>query len=200
MPSPSESPQGGRPPVFVMRMTAGPRPQTGPSPSARADDGGWVARRRAVGSELRAADHLPRKLREALALACEGEPPIRTVERLAVRVGCDRRTLWNQWKQSLGRDTELRLQDFLHWLLLLRAAGFKTAELSWADVADAVGVHPHTLGRLARQLTGRNLRDLGAGSPASVLARFEAEILPRLLESRHAQPAPGEPVRSERAA
>ena len=140
---------------------------------------------------LRAAEHVPQKLREALALACEGERPIRTVERLACAVGCDRRTLWNQWKQVVGRDEPLRLQDFLHWVLLLRAMSGKTAGRSWADVADDVGVHPHTLGRLARQLAGRTLRDLAAGGHAPVARRFEDEVLPVLLDG----PRPRQPRR-----
>ncbi|HEX2203066.1 MAG TPA: hypothetical protein VHG91_07200 [Longimicrobium sp.] len=130
---------------------------------------------------LRAAPHIPPRLREALALAAEGERPIRTVEKLAGTAGCDRRTLWNQWKQAVGRDAPVRLQDFLHWLLLLRAAAGKGAGRPWAEVADEVGVHPHTLGRLARQLTGHTLRELSAGGAALVRGRFEAEVLPYLL-------------------
>lgn len=130
---------------------------------------------------IRQSAHLPPRLREALALACDERRAIRTVEKLAAAAGCDRRTLWTHWKSSVGPDAELRLQDFLHWLLLLRAAHRKTPALAWADVADEIGIHPHTLSRLARQLTGLSLRELAADGHAALARRFEAEVLTVVL-------------------
>jgi hypothetical protein len=126
---------------------------------------------------LQRAHHLPQRLREALALACDERQPIRTVERLAAMAGCDRRTLWAHWKQSAGRHTPLRLQDFLHWLLLLRAVHRKTLERPWAQVAEEIGVHPHTLSRLTRQLTGNSLRELAAHGHEPLSQRFHNEVL-----------------------
>jgi AraC-like DNA-binding protein len=133
----------------------------------------------ALPSALRRAQHLPARLREALALACDDGRNIRTVEKLAAAAGCDRRTLWTHWKNSVGNG--LRLQDFLHWLLLLRAAHRKSPARAWADVADEIGIHPHTLGRLARQLTGSSLRDLAARGHAPLQQRFHAEVVPLVL-------------------
>lgn len=134
---------------------------------------------------VRAAGHLPGRLREALARASNGGPPVRTVEKLAVLAGCDRRTLWNQWRHAFG-GADLRLEDYLHWLLLLRATARKTPDRSWGDVAEEIGVHPHTLGRLARQLAGHSLRDLAAGGQATVAERFEETVL------RHLRPPAAE--------
>jgi AraC-like DNA-binding protein len=128
---------------------------------------------------IRRAPHLPARLREALALACDDARNIRTVEKLATAAGCDRRTLWTHWKHTVGAG--LRLQDFLHWLLLLRATQRKTAARAWADVADEIGIHPHTLGRLARQLTGSSLRDLAARGHSALEQRFHAEVVPLVL-------------------
>lgn len=139
-----------------------------------------------LATALRQAAHLPPRLREALALACDERRGIRTVERLASVAGCDRRTLWTHWKAAVG--AELRLQDFVHWLLLLRAAHRKHGELAWADVADEIGIHPHTLSRLARQLTGCSLRDLAAGGHAELVRRFEAEALSLVLRTDGAAP------------
>jgi len=133
----------------------------------------------ALAPAIRRAPHLPARLREALALACDEARNIRTVEKLATAAGCDRRTLWTHWKHTVGAG--LRLQDFLHWLLLLRAAHRKTAARAWADVADEIGIHPHTLGRLARQLTGSSLRDLAARGHAALEARFQADVVPLVL-------------------
>ena len=135
----------------------------------------------ALGVALRHAQHLPPRLREALALACDDHRCIRTVEKLASAAGCDRRTLWTHWKHTVGGRSELRLQDFLHWLLLLRAAHRKTASLAWADVADEIGIHPHTLSRLARQLTGAPLREVESRGHAALAMRFESEVLPAVL-------------------
>jgi transposase-like protein len=105
------------------------------------------------------AEHLPPTLRGALAYACRSEVPVASVKQLAAAMGCDRRTLWHQWSRGVDGQSTLRLQDFLHWLLLVRAVGMKVPGQSWAQVAEELGVHPHTLGRLARQLTGRTLRE-----------------------------------------
>jgi hypothetical protein len=137
-----------------------------------------LSQTRRMAADLRANRALPTKLREALARACESERPIRTVHKLAAGVGCDRRTLWTQWKQVMkDGGADLRLQDFLHWLVLLRATGRKTASRPWAAVAQEVGVHPDTLGRLAQQLTGCSLRDLCAGGQGAVAAKFEKGVL-----------------------
>jgi len=133
-------------------------------------------------ASFRRAPHLPPRLREALALACDDRRAIRTVEKLAAAAGCDRRTLWTHWKQSVGRRSELRLQDFLHWVLLLRATHRKTASRPWADVAEEIGIHPHTLGRLARQLTGSSLRELSTRGHGTLAHAFETQVLPQVLE------------------
>jgi hypothetical protein len=118
------------------------------------------------------------------------DPQIRTVERLATAVRCDRRTLWAHWRKSFGDATELRLQDFLHWLLLLRALRHKRAGTAWSRIADDIGVHPHTLSRLARQLTGHSLRGLAEQGHPAVLRHFETEVLPPLLAPRPREMAP----------
>ncbi|HET7461572.1 MAG TPA: hypothetical protein VFJ82_09995 [Longimicrobium sp.] len=156
-------------------------------------------------ASFRRAPHLPPRLREALALACDGGRAIRTVEKLAAAAGCDRRTLWLYWKQSVGRHSELRLQDFLHWVLLLRAAHGKTEDRSWSEMAEELGIHPHTLGRLARQLTGRTLRELSSRAHITLPQAFETRVLPQVLKPEPPAGAEGAPgpvaeVRPRRAA
>jgi hypothetical protein len=145
-----------------------------------------------VSASLHQASHLPRRLRQALVLACDGARTIRTVEKLASSVGCDRRTLWTYWKQSAGRNGELRLQDFLHWVLLLRAAQRKAHLRSWGEAAEEIGIHPHTLGRLVRQLTGRSLRSLSGQAHATLLRTFETRVLVQVLTPPSDGPAPEE--------
>lgn len=128
------------------------------------------------------ADYLPGCLAQALALACSAEPPVRTVQNLARVAGCDRRVLWQQWKQAV-ESSELRLQDVLHWFLLLRAAGLKSPGRPWNAVADELGVHAQTLGRLSRQLAGLSLTDLAGTGQGELVERFERDVLGTLLSS-----------------
>lgn len=111
---------------------------------------------------LQKAQTLPESLRDALAHACLPERAIRSVNQLAIAVGFSRSTLWQQWKKVLGSSSPLRLEDFLHWILLLRAIERKTPDRSWGTISNDIGVHAHTLGRYAKQLTGRTLPELSA--------------------------------------
>jgi hypothetical protein len=128
------------------------------------------------------ADYLPGCLSQALALACGAEPPLHTVQRLARVAGCDRRVLWQQWKETVS-DSPLRLQDVLHWFLLLRAAGLKSPGRPWNAVAEDLGVHAQTLGRLSRQLAGLSLTDLAGTRQGELVERFQRDVLGTLLSS-----------------
>ncbi|HEX8394265.1 MAG TPA: hypothetical protein VF665_18115 [Longimicrobium sp.] len=139
------------------------------------------------------ADYLPGCLGPALARACSAEPPLRTVQKLARMVGCDRRTLWQHWKSAIGGE-DLRLQDVLHWLLLLRAAAQKTPGRSWAAVADDLGVHPQTLGRISQQLTGLSLRELAGRRQGEMVDQFEHDVVGVLLRSALKNAGDGHPA------
>jgi hypothetical protein len=127
------------------------------------------------------AEHLPPVLREALAHACSSERPIHSVNELAASAKRNRRSLWHQWNRSVGASTSLRLQDFLHWLLLLRALAMKTPERSWAAVAETLGLSPQTLWRYSRDLAGRTLPALAA-SEDEVVWLFRDRVLAFLID------------------
>lgn len=131
---------------------------------------------RCMAGPFQEAEHLPSVLRTALAHACRSEVPVHSVNELAAAVGSNRRTLWHQWRKAVGPSSRLRLQDFVHWTLLLRALARKTPDRSWASVADEVGVHAHTLWRFARHLTGRTLPQLAAEGQAQLARRFRDEV------------------------
>jgi hypothetical protein len=134
---------------------------------------------RTLSAAVRGAEHLSPCLREALSLTLDSPRALPTVGAVATAAACDRRTLWTQWRATPAAD-DLRLQDFLGWVLLLRAVSAKTPGRSWADVADQLGVHPHTLGRLGQRLVGAPLREL-AGRQSLVASRFEERVLGPLL-------------------
>lgn len=131
---------------------------------------------------MKDADYLPGCLGHALATACGAEPPLRTVQKLAKVAGCDRRTLWQQWKLAMD-GSPLRLQDVLHWFLLLRATSLKTPGRSWAAVAADLGMHPQTLGRLSQQLAGISLRTLAVKGHGELVDSFERDVLGVLLSN-----------------
>jgi hypothetical protein len=128
------------------------------------------------------AKHLPATLRQALAYACRAERAVASVKQLAAATNTDRRTLWVEWKRAVGPEISLRLQDFLHWLVLLRAVGLKTPGQSWAAVADQVGVSPPTLARFAKQHSGARLQELSSDS-SDLVMRFRERVLGILLPS-----------------
>jgi len=127
------------------------------------------------------AKHLLTTLREALAYACRSERPVHSINELAAAVNRNRRSLWHQWTQAVGSSPPLRLQDFLHWILLLRALGRKSPERTWAAVAEDLGLHAHTLWRYAKDLTGRTLPAL-TGAEEEIQRLFRERVLEFLLE------------------
>jgi hypothetical protein len=147
----------------------------------RARTGGALRR---FAAEFEAADRIPARLRAALAAACRSDAVVYTAPQLAALVGRDRRTLWRLWRTAFGPAPPLRLQDFLHWMLLVRAATLRSTGRRWIAVADDLGVHEHTIARVARRLAGLNLRELAAGGPAEVTRRFEQRAVEPLLRGR----------------
>jgi hypothetical protein len=129
---------------------------------------------------------LPPRIRKAAAAALQSRQPLTTLEELAAAVDCDRGTLWRSWRRCFEGEPPLRLQDFLNWVLLLRAIEARSGDTSWQVVALRLGVHEHTLGRIARRLTGARLRDLELAGQQFVLDRFEASVLRPLLETGYA--------------
>lgn len=128
------------------------------------------------------AENLPRALRDALAYACRSERPVRSIKQIAIGVGSNRATLWHQWRRVIGFSSSLRLEDVLHWILLLRAMERKTPDRPWSAVARDMGVHAHTLGRYARQLTGSPLPQLSTNQQ-SLVEFFHQRVLVFLLDA-----------------
>ena len=97
--------------------------------------------------------------RRAVLVAARSPRPIRTVNALASSVGSSRWNVWNAWHRSLG-GPRARLEDLLDWLLFLEAVSRKRRDVTWLDVAVQVGVHEHTLARLAARFADIGLRAL----------------------------------------
>lgn len=164
-----------------------------------------VARARARGTlslvalAFQRAPRLAPPLRRGLVFACRSSRPIHSVSRLSDMAGCDRRTLWRHWRDAVGDEAPLTLQDVVDWLLLLRAAQRKTIDVCWRAVAEEMGVHEHTIGRLAQRLGHHTLRGLSGMRLEGLLDRFDAEVM-ALLADDGAAGRGDRPSRGRRAA
>ena len=159
---------------LVTRLSPGSRPaplrlahpvRTAPAPTQRLADA------------LRRNPLLSPRLRDALLQACAAPRPFRSVWKLAGVAGCDRRTLWRDWRAAMGEASPLRLEDVLHWIIFARAMELKAPGEPWSDVARSVAVHAQTLARFARHFTRRSLRGVTADPAGTVLA-LERALLP----------------------
>lgn len=152
----------------------------------------WPAAQRAANAQafhmlaemVEGHDALPVTLREALGYACRSRTPVRSVADLASAASCRRSTLWYHWNRVVDVDPPLRLEDFVGWLLVLHALGRKGPERTWPRVAEELGIHERTLGRLARRLTGRPLHDLNLSGQAAAMDLFRERMLHPLLEGQ----------------
>jgi hypothetical protein len=151
----------------------------------------WAAVRRAttrhalsdIALEVERMAHVPSTLRKALGIACRRDVPVRSVAELAAAVHCRRSTLWYHWRRAMGGAGAARLEDFLGWVLLVRAVGRKSPRQPWPTVATALGVHERTLARLARRLTGSTLEELSIRGERGVIDLFRDQVLQRLEDN-----------------
>jgi len=134
-----------------------------------------------VAACFRQSSRLQPALREALAMACTSVRPVTTVSELGALIGRDRRTVWRLWRQHNPGENAIRLEDVLHWLILLRAVLHKERDLSWHSVARTLDVHEQTLARLAQSLAGTNLGRLTFQGPFAVRDAFARKVLVGLV-------------------
>lgn len=97
------------------------------------------------------------RLRQALRLALTRDPPFQSVAKWAEEGRVRRNTLWRDWRVWRG---SARLQDVVDAILLTRAVAARAREPDWVGVALHLGVHEHTLARIARRLLARSLPQL----------------------------------------
>ena len=136
-----------------------------------------------IAAGFRLSTRLAPALREALALSCTSTRPVTTVSELGHLIGRDRRTVWRMWKQCIPEGTVLRLEDVLHWIILLRASLEKERDLSWHHVARQLDVHENTLARLAQSLARTTLGTLTFQGPFVIRDQFVHEVLGTFLET-----------------
>ena len=129
-----------------------------------------------LADEIRRAENIPSNLRDAIEHACRSERLVESIAELAKAAHCGRSTLGRQWRRTVGTGRGNRLEDFLDWVLLLRAVEKRKSERSWEHVADELGLYGSALSRLARRTCGCTLRELTAGGEALALKRIYGRL------------------------
>jgi hypothetical protein len=149
-----------------------------------------VGRARTKGTLLRFASDVerlsgvPALLRHAILVACRRRLPLHSLTELAAVVGRDRRTLWRYWRATWTADPPCRLEDLLDWLILLHASARKASGNSWTNVATELGVHEHTLARVASRLLGWTLRETASAPRGALEKEFTLRVGRRVVDAK----------------
>lgn len=99
-------------------------------------------------------------IRTALARAVRQPVPTLKVSALARLVGKHPGTLARHWKVAMDDSNTFRMEDFLAWMVLMRAAQRKSREGAWHLAAYAVCVDPRTLSRMSISVSGLTLHEI----------------------------------------
>ena len=145
-------------------------------------DRAWAARpveriRRAV----EGLERLPPRLKRGMLAALTGPRPLLRVEEVARAAGCDRRTLWRELQELSC--PELRLQDVLDWIVLLRLGMMKVPGRKWSGIAGELGLHEQSIGRMVQRLTGMSQRRFTTVGVSALVELFEARVLAVLTDA-----------------
>jgi hypothetical protein len=137
--------------------------------------------------ELRIGD----ALRNALLLLCAAPCPASIIA-VCAALGVHRRTLWYQWQARVrSRAPGARLEDAVASAVFAHALALWSEGATWSAVATAVGVHRHTLGRVAARIIG--LDGLPIRNDAAAHAAYVATA--RALVTHLVRPVVGSTMR-----
>jgi len=138
----------------------------------------------ALARRIGEASQLPHLLRTVLVRAVLASPPMHSVAELSALAGRHSGTMTRAWKGEVHAGDMFRLEDFVRWMVLMRAAQRRGFEGAWHLAAIAVGVDPRTLNRIANRLAGASLKELEVRGFAYLADRCGNELGSRLLGSR----------------
>lgn len=134
-----------------------------------------------LADEIERLVHLPTLLRHALVHICRSPAPVRSLTMLTRETGFPKSTLEYQWRVACRKaGCDGRLEDFVDWLLLLRALRAKVPRATWSDVATSFEIHEHTLTRLAHRLMSHSLAEATGITHAKRWEIFRERFVDRL--------------------
>ncbi|MEO7043575.1 MAG: hypothetical protein ABI035_15035 [Gemmatimonadaceae bacterium] len=138
----------------------------------------------ALARRIGEASQIPYTLRTVLVRAVLASPPVRSVAELSSLAGRQSGTMTRAWKGAVQPDANFRLEDFVRWMVLMRAAQRKGFEGAWDRAAIAVRVDPRRLNRIATCLAGTSLRAIGVRGFEYAADLCEIDLSSRLLGPR----------------
>lgn len=129
-----------------------------------------------LAEEFKGERKLPLTLREALSYLLRSDQPPPSVEELALVIGCNRTTLNRQLRRAYGPTSGPTMKDVIDWVLLVRAILRKGPQRPWARIAEELGIHEHTLGRISRRLLRRPLSSIKAADHPVLVKQFLDDV------------------------
>ena len=133
-----------------------------------------------LAATLGGPDQRPVVVRHALRLALTRDPPLTSVRAWAAELGVRRDALWRAVRPWLNG---LRPEDLLDAVLLARAVELRAGGTTWVEVGVRLGVHDHTIARIARRLLEKRLSELDADPLA--IGRWLSSVLPEGASPAH---------------
>lgn len=109
----------------------------------------------------------PHDVRLVLRHLFFSNPPPRTVTELGQACQMARTSLWRVFRRASPQDVQL--QHLVDLTVLTRAVALYGTQGKWAPVGERLGLHPYSLGRVARRITGRSLPEVAAAGPAPLV-------------------------------
>lgn len=138
----------------------------------------------ALAYRIGACDRVAPLLRTALARAVRQPMPILKVTALAHLVGKRPDTLGRHWRAAIDGNSTFRMEDFLAWIVLMRAAQRKSREGAWHLAAYGVRVDPRTLSRMSVRVSGLTLHEIDEIGFGALARRCADDLERRLLTAR----------------
>jgi hypothetical protein len=130
---------------------------------------------------------LPEQLRRALLHLWTATPCVVSADSLAAWLGCGRSTFYESWASAFGGHPPRSIKEVIGWIVLVRMIQLRDAGHSWKRVERTLGVGASTLDRTAARLLEMS-RASASFDRATVLSRFEAEVLRPILDAEGTTP------------
>lgn len=130
-----------------------------------------------VAATVRSLPGLAPLLRDALLYVATSQEVVSSIKQVAVLMRCSRGTLWHHWTRAARADAPMRLEDYLDWMILIRAVVCKQSGATWGAVARRLGVREQTLARTFRRLAGEKPSPVTSAVSKQVAVQFHQQLI-----------------------
>lgn len=130
-----------------------------------------------VASIVASLPNLPPLLREALLYVATSHEVVSSVKQLATFMRCNRATLCHHWTKTARVNSPMRLEDYLNWVVLMRAVTYKNSGSTWGGVAHRLGLHEQTLSRVLGRLAAEKPSHVTSSSVNRITMLFREQLV-----------------------